>query len=226
MTYEMRYEADKENSPCLSNGIAPYSPPSFVAEKPMLEHKQSYRSPIPFTELNIHKRDTGYVLKELNPIEHPISPCSEERFETSGRLPINIEALVDDVNEVKSICMFNNSVDSLREVPQSNSENISDNISKNISKNSSKSSFKNIQSIENPKESYMEERIYEHISTYYLTQLLDTEDLDPTKLEITKGNPFILNIQSKKKFLEKDESNRQSENLDLEQSSESSDSVL
>jgi hypothetical protein len=72
----------------------------------------------------------------------------------------------------------------------------------------------------------MEERSYEHISKFCPIQHLDTEDLDPNKLEITKGNPFILNIQSRKKFLEKEESNRQSENIDLEQSSESSDSVL
>jgi hypothetical protein len=222
--HETTYEGDKENSPCLSNGIEAYSPPSFVDEKPMLEHRKMYRSPVPFAELNIHTRDTRHVQKELNPIEHPISPCSEEPFEATGRLPINIAALIEDANDAKSICMFN---DSLRELPQSNSENISNNISNNISKNSSKNISKgSIKNIKHSKNSYIEERSYEQISKYHPTQILNTEDLDPTKFEITKGNPFILNIQSRKEYLEKEKSNRQSENMDLEQMSESSDSVL
>jgi hypothetical protein len=82
---EMFYEGNKENSPCLSNGIEPYSPPCFETEKPILKLKRSnekptyelsrsYERPAYMMEPIVYKRGNEHVQMELNPIEIPISP--------------------------------------------------------------------------------------------------------------------------------------------------------
>lgn len=126
---EMLYERDKENSPCLSNGIEPYSPPCFETkrqiltlkrsyERPAYDLTRSYERPARMMEPFISKRDNVQVQMELNPVEIPVSPWTEEHNENSPCCQDKSE------EEVRSMCMFNNSVDLGSEKAESNRQNM------------------------------------------------------------------------------------------------------
>lgn len=68
-----------------------------------------------------------------------------------------------------------------------------------------------------------------NVSIFFVT-FIATSKLDTEKLEVTKGNPFLVNIESSKNFGPKKKAKKENENLEKESheglNSQSSDSVI